>query len=63
MLPSGDVPATNVRKRISSFEKKPDSGAMPAMASVETRNVQRVSGMPFLRPPMVRMSCASNGPS
>ena len=36
---------------------------MPAMASVEIRNVQRVAGIHRLSPPIVRMSWASNGPS
>ena len=37
-------PYSKARHRISSFEKKPDSTGTPAMASVATRNVQRVNG-------------------
>ena len=33
------------------------------MASVEIKKVQRVAGMYFFSPPIVRMSWASNGPS
>ena len=37
-------PYSKARHRISSFEKKPESTGTPAMASVATRNVQRVNG-------------------
>ena len=43
-----------------SFEKKPASGGMPAMASVAIHINQNVTGMYCLKPPMLRMSCASS---
>ena len=50
-LPSG--PAIRRRSsRIASFEKKPASGGMPAIARVAIRNVAYVTGIFFLRPPM-----------
>ncbi len=50
----------NVSPRISSFEKKPANGGMPAMASVAAHMVMNVTGMKRRRPPMLRMSCASS---
>ena len=46
-------------QRISSLEKKPASGGMPAIAAVAIAKVQKVSGM-LLRAgrPCVRMSCS-----
>jgi hypothetical protein len=46
--------------RISSFEKKPANGGTPAMASVAIHISAQVTGMYFLSPPMLRMSCASS---
>ena len=44
--------------RISSFEKKPASGGMPAMAAVAMAKVQNVTGMRLRKPPILRMSCS-----
>src|SRR5690606_36880297 len=44
---------------ISSFEKNPANGQMPAIASVPIHIVTQVTGMYFFSPPMLRMSCAS----
>ena len=41
-----------------SFEKKPASGAMPAIATVATSIVRNVCGMRAARPPIFRMSCS-----
>ena len=46
----------NACQRISSFEKKPASGGMPAIASVATMNVVDVAGRCFRSPPIFRMS-------
>ena len=43
--------------RISSLLKNPESGGMPAIASVPMSIVQKVTGRCFFRPPMCRMSC------
>ena len=42
--------------RISSFEKKPENGGMPAMARQAMRNVQCVTGIYLRRPPMADIS-------
>jgi len=48
----------NAFQRISSFEKNPENGKMPAIANVEMTNVMCVTGIHFLRPPILRMSCS-----
>jgi hypothetical protein len=50
--------ATNARKRISSLLKKPENGKMPAIASVPSIIVTKVTGRYFFRPPIRRMSCS-----
>ena len=45
---------------ISSLEKNPAKGQIPAMASVAIHMVQNVMGMNFFSPPMFRMSCGSS---
>ena len=45
-------------QRISSFEKKPASGGMPAIAAVAIAKVAKVSGIRRARPPILRMSCS-----
>jgi hypothetical protein len=45
-------------KRISSLEKNPANGGIPAMARVESMKVQKVTGIHFLRPPICRTSCS-----
>ncbi len=47
-----------VASRISSFEKKPESGGTPAIASTPTRNVNQVTGMRVRSPPIFVMSCS-----
>ena len=47
-----------VRKRISSLEKKPARGGMPAMAITPAVMVQKVTGIRVRRPPILRMSCS-----
>ena len=42
--------------RISSFEKNPLRGQIPAMARHATRNVTWVTGMYFLSPPIADIS-------
>src|SRR5437763_16942104 len=54
----GRYGVVNAETRISSLEKKPDSGGNPAMAIVAIRNVQAVIGIFFHRPPILRMSCS-----
>jgi hypothetical protein len=49
----------NTDARISSFEKNPESGGIPAMASVAIHINANVHGMYLRRPPMLRMSWAS----
>ena len=49
----------NVRYRISSLLKKPDSSGTPAIASAPMPMVAYVTGMYFLSPPIRRMSCSS----
>ena len=44
--------------RISSFEKNPANGGMPAIAKVAMNMVQCVIGMRRCRSPMLRMSCS-----
>ena len=44
--------------KISSFEKKPESGAMPASARAERMNVPAVTGMRHHSPPSCRASCS-----
>ncbi len=51
-------PEPSVSSRISSLLKKPARGGMPAIASVPTRKVQKVQGIFFRRPPILRMSCS-----
>ena len=46
----------NAPPRISSLEKNPANGTMPAIARQEIRNVIRVIGMCLRRPPIVVMS-------
>ena len=57
---SGEPPAELAKAyhRISSFEKNPASGGMPAIAAVAIANVQKVIGIRFARPPILRMSCS-----
>jgi hypothetical protein len=45
---------------ISSFEKNPAKGQIPAMARVPIHIVIQVMGRKRLSPPMFRMSCASS---
>ena len=45
-------------QRISSLEKKPASGGMPAIAAVATAKVRKVIGMRRASPPILRMSCS-----
>src|SRR5579863_768044 len=45
-------------QRISSLEKNPANGGMPAMANVAMNMVQCVIGMRLCRSPMLRMSCS-----
>ena len=52
------MPLANANHRISSLEKNPASGGMPAMAAVATANVTNVTGMRFASPPILRMSCS-----
>ncbi len=49
----------NDSPRISSFEKKPASGGIPAIASEPMSIVAYVIGIFFDRPPILRMSCSS----
>ena len=46
--------------RISSLEKNPEKGGMPAIDSVAIHINANVTGMCFRSPPMLRMSCASS---
>ena len=55
---SGKYGLARADARISSLEKKPDSGGKPAMAIVAMRNVQAVMGIFFHKPPILRMSCS-----
>ena len=48
----------SVYQRISSFEKNPASGGMPAMAAVATAKVTNVTGILRASPPIFRMSCS-----
>ena len=43
---------------IASFDQKPAKIGMPASESEPIRNVQRVYGIDFARPPILRMSCS-----
>src|ERR1700674_5969051 len=45
-------------QRISSFERNPANGGMPAIANVAMNMVQCVMGMRLCRSPMLRMSCS-----
>src|ERR1700674_4344611 len=45
-------------QRISSFERNPANGGMPAIANVAGNMVQCVMGMRLCRSPMLRMSCS-----
>jgi hypothetical protein len=60
--PSVSKRLKNALARISSFEKKPASGGMPAIASVAMSIVARVDGMYFARPPIFFMSCSPEQP-
>src|SRR3546814_19092840 len=51
--------SANAWASISSLEKKPDSGGIPAMAIVATSMVTYVMGRCFFKPPMLRISCSS----
>ena len=42
--------------RISSFEKKPENGGIPAIARQEIRNVMCVIGMYLRKPPIMAIS-------
>ncbi len=55
-MPSARAPAIQM---ISSFEKNPAKGQIPAMARVAIHMVIQVMGMYFLSPPMFRMSWGS----
>ncbi len=48
----------NENQRISSFEKNPASGGMPAIAAVATAKVAKVTGIFRARPPIFMMSCS-----
>src|SRR5581483_1906193 len=48
----------NACHKISSLEKKPARPGTPAIARTEIVNVQKVHGMYFLSPPILRMSCS-----
>ena len=54
------VPITGLKRkhavRISSLEKNPLKGQIPAIARHATRNVTWVTGMYFLSPPMADIS-------
>ena len=50
--------ASNARKRISSLLKNPDSGKMPAIASVPIIMVANVTGIYRFSAPIRRMSCS-----
>src|SRR5690606_27115553 len=53
-------PRSNRAPRISSFDQKPASGGMPAMAKVAMPMVVAVMGMRLARPPILYMSCSSD---
>ncbi len=52
-------PRANAAPRISSFDQKPASGGMPAMARVATPIVAAVIGIFRRSPPILCMSCSS----
>ncbi len=54
------VPRANAAPRISSFEKNPENGGMPAIASVAIHIRLAVHGRWWRSPPMLRRSCASS---
>jgi hypothetical protein len=51
-------PDSHAWKRISSFEKKPENGKIPAIASVAMSIVRCVFGSADLSPPIRSMSCS-----
>ena len=52
-----------VYQMISSLEKKPAKGQIPAIARVAIHMTTHVTGMYLRSPPMLRMSCSSRWPS
>ncbi len=54
--PPRSLPSAN--HRISSLEKKPESGGMPAMAAVAMAKVTKVTGILRPSPPIFWMSCS-----
>ncbi|MNH39225.1 hypothetical protein D3C79_1003610 [compost metagenome] len=44
--------------KISSFEKKPENGGIPAIAIVPINIVIHVIGKCFFKPPILRISCS-----
>ena len=52
------ISLAKANQRISSFEKNPASGGMPAIAAVAIAKVTNVTGIFFASPPMRRMSCS-----
>ena len=42
----------------ATFEKNPEKGGMPAMATVPMNIVAKVTGMYFFSPPIWRISCS-----
>ena len=56
----GEPPCSlaKANQRISSLEKNPASGGMPAIAAVATAKVKKVTGIFRHRPPILRMSCS-----
>ncbi len=52
------MPAASAEERIASFEKKPESGGIPARASAPISVTAYVFGSRFRRPPIRRMSCS-----
>ena len=54
--------ALNAFQRISSFDQKPASGGIPAIASVAIPIVANVTGIKGRSPPIFRMSCSPPTP-
>ena len=48
----------NANHRISSFDQKPASGGIPAIADRRDRERPNVTGIFFASPPILRMSCS-----
>ena len=59
---AGPTLALNALHKISSFEKNPASGGMPAIASAEIKNVSHVVFMCFDSWPILNMSCSPESP-